>query len=131
MSQANVEIVKANIAARNAGDMDTVLESYDPEIIMRAPEGWPEPGPFVGKEAVRRQGERLREGWDTDTVELKGDLIDAGDRVVARMIWRGVGQGVESTMELTYVATLRQGKVALIEYFWDHAKALEALELSE
>ena len=27
----------------------------DPDVIWRQPEGWPEPGPDVGREAVMRQ----------------------------------------------------------------------------
>jgi ketosteroid isomerase-like protein len=42
MSQQNVEVVKAFLAAWNAGDMDAVREPYDPEVVMRAAEGWPE-----------------------------------------------------------------------------------------
>ena len=41
------------------------------------------------------------------------------------------GQGPEANLELTYVATVRKGKIFNIEYFWDHAEALEAAGLSE
>jgi ketosteroid isomerase-like protein len=34
-------------------------------------------------------------------------------------------------MELTAVFTLRKGKIFIIENFWDHAEALEAVGLSE
>ena len=37
-----------------------------PTSIVRTPEDWPEPGPFVGREAVMRQFEQLRETWDAD-----------------------------------------------------------------
>ena len=56
-------------------------------------EGWPEPGPFFGRETVMRQFEQLRETWDTDTFELISDFIDVGDRVLVRFIWRGAGTG--------------------------------------
>ena len=55
MSRENVEIVKAAIAEWNAGDMDGLREVFDPDVIVRLPEGWPEPGPFVGREAVMNQ----------------------------------------------------------------------------
>ena len=58
MSQENVEIVRAAFEAWNAGDMDALRELYDPDVIVRTPEGWPEPGPFVGREAVMRQFEQ-------------------------------------------------------------------------
>ena len=66
MSQENVEIVKAGFEAWNAGDMDALRELYDPDAILRTPEGWPEPGPFFGREAIMRQFEQIRETWDAD-----------------------------------------------------------------
>jgi hypothetical protein len=32
---------------------------------------------------------------------------------------------------VTSVSTYRKGKVILVEFFWDHAEALETLGLSE
>jgi ketosteroid isomerase-like protein len=131
MSQENVEVMKAAFEAWNAGDMEATRELYDPDVIMRNPEGWPEPGPVVGREAVMRQIERLREPWNADAVEPIGDFIDAGDRVVVRFSWRGVGQGPESNMEFTGIYTVRNGRIFGLEFFWDHAEALKALGLSE
>jgi ketosteroid isomerase-like protein len=131
MSQENVEIVRRGFDAWNTGDMDALRELYDPGIIWQAPEGWPEPGPYVGREAVMRQLEQMRETWDADALEPISDFIDAADRVVVRIIWRGVGHGPESNLELTGVYTVRKGRIPYIEFFWDHAEALETLGLSE
>lgn len=102
-----------------------------PDVIMRLPEGWPEPGPYVGREAVMRQIEQLRETWDADALEPMGDVLDAADRVVVRFIWRGTAHGPESSMDLTGVYTVRKGRIIAWEHFWDHAEALETLGLSE
>jgi ketosteroid isomerase-like protein len=131
MSQENVAIVRAGIEAWNAGDMNALRETYDPDAVMRPAEGWPEPGPYVGREAVMRQFEQARETWDMDAIELIGDFVHAADRVVVRSIWRGVGRGPESNMELTAVYTVRKGKVLYQEFFWDYAEALETVGLSE
>ena len=88
--------MKAAFEAWNAGDMVATRELYGPDVIMRNPEGWPEPGPVVGRENVMRQIEQLRETWDADALQPTGDFIDAADRVVVRFIWRGVGHGPES-----------------------------------
>ena len=106
-------------------------ETYDPDIILRTLEGWPEPGPFVGREAVVRWWEQIRETWDADAIEPISDFIDAGDRVAVRLIWHGTGHGPEMNMELTQVCTVRRGKILGIEHFWDHAEALEAVGLSD
>jgi ketosteroid isomerase-like protein len=131
MSQENVEIVRAVFEAYNAADMDAVRELYDPDIIVRTVKDWPEPGPYVGREAAMRFHEQLRDTWDADTLVPTSDFIDAGDRVVVRYIWRGAGHGPDLNMEVTLVFTMRNGRVFNIEFFWDHAEALEAAGLSE
>ena len=130
MSQENVEIVQASYDAWNAGDMDAYRELYDPDAVLRMPEGWPEPGPYYGREAAMRQFEQLNDTWDADAAEPIGDFIDVADRVAVRFIWRGAGRGPESNMELTAVFAVRKGKILTLELFWDHAEVLETLGLS-
>ena len=131
MSQENVEIMRATFEAWNAGDMDAFRELYDPDVILRMPEAWPEPGPFVGREAVMRHWEQQREAFDADTAEPISDFIDTADHVLVRFVWRGKGHGPESNMEVTQVITVRKGRVFLLEHFWNHAEALETVGLSE
>jgi ketosteroid isomerase-like protein len=131
MSHENVEIVRAAFGAWNAGDMDALRELYDPEAISRSPEGWPEPGAAVGRHAVMRQFEQLRETWDADAFEVISDYIEVGDRVAVRCVWRGAGHGPELNLEMTCVCTVRKDRIFGVEFFWDHAEALENLGLSE
>jgi ketosteroid isomerase-like protein len=130
MSQENVEIVKAGGDAWNAGDMDALRDLYDPDAIVRTVADWPEPGPYVGREAVMRFIQQLRDTWDTDAMEPIS-FIDAGDRVAVRFIWHGEGQGPEANLEMTNVFTVRKGRIIALDVFWDHAEALETLGLSE
>jgi ketosteroid isomerase-like protein len=132
MSQENIEFMRAVYETWNSGDMDAFSELYDPDAIVRTPEGWPEPGPWVGREAIMREWEHIREAWNADVVELISDFIDAGDRVAVRHIWRVTAvHGPEVSMEITNVLMVRKGRIAYQEFFWDHAEALEALGLSE
>jgi ketosteroid isomerase-like protein len=131
MSQENVEIVRAGYDLWNAGDMDALRGLFDPDASLRLPEGWPEPGPFIGRDAVMRQLDQQRETWDADALVPIADFIDAGDRVAVRFIWRGTGHGPESNIELTGVYTVGDGRILAVEHFWDHAKALEAVGLRE
>ena len=130
MSQENVEYVRGAFEVYNAWNREAMREFYDPDVIMRPPEGWPEPGPYVGREAVMRQVWQMRETWDEDTLEPISDFIDSGDRVAVRAVWRTAGSGPEFTLEATFVYTFRNGKCVSHEFFWDHAQALEAVGLS-
>src|SRR6478672_943629 len=126
MSPENVEIIRRGMDIWNAGDMDAYRELWDPDAIMRTPEGWPEPGPYVGRDAVMRQFQQNRDTWDADNLEAISDILAADDRVVLRFIWRGAGHGPASNVELTAVFTVRKGRIFYLEFFWDHAEALEA-----
>jgi len=131
MSQENVEVVRAAFAAWNAGDMGAFGQLYDPNIVVRYAPGWPEGSePTMGREAVVRQFEQMRESFDADSLELI-DFVDAGDRIVVRQVWRAVGRGPDLNIEVSSINTLRDGKTILVEFFWDHAEALGALGLAE
>ncbi|HKP92138.1 MAG TPA: nuclear transport factor 2 family protein [Thermoleophilaceae bacterium] len=128
MSEENVEVVRRAFEAWNSGDMDALAALYDRDAVIWGPEEWPEPGPLLGREAIMRQFELMRAAYETD--ELEPTRIDhIADRVVVRFIWRGVGQGPELNMELTYVYSVRKGKIRSAEVFRDHGEALEALGL--
>ncbi len=131
MSQENVEIARATFDAWNAGDMDALRELYEPDVVLRTAEGWPEPGPHVGRDAVMRHFEQVRDAWDDQALEPIEDFIDVADHVLVRHLYRGVGSGPESRMELTVVYTIRNGRVSLQEFFWNHREALDAVGLSE
>jgi ketosteroid isomerase-like protein len=110
MSQENVEHVRAAFDAWNARDMNALRELYDPVIVVRYAEDWPEGSePTMGREAVIRQWEQQRAAFDSDTLEPI-EFIDAGDRVVVRQIWRAVGRGPDLNIEVSTVTTLRKGK---------------------
>ena len=131
MSEENVEVVRAASQAWNSGDMDAFRELHDANVILKPEKNWPEPGPYMDREAVMGFYKQLRETWDADVLELIGDFSHAADRVVARWVWHGQGHGPESNMEVTAIYTFRNGKVREIEFFWDHAEALEAVALRQ
>ena len=78
-----------------------------------------------------QQWERQRDAWDIDRVEPISDFVAGGDRVIVRFVWRTAGHGPNVDMEITGVYTVRKGKIFLIEFFRNHAEALEAVGLAK
>jgi ketosteroid isomerase-like protein len=132
MSQENVEVVGAWLAAWNRNDWDGMERCFAADCEIYAPEGWPESGPFKGWPSFRRGIERIKDSWESERVEVD-ELRDLGERVLARWRWLTVGKqsGIASESQVTAVSTLREGKIIRVDYFFDHAKALEAAGLSE
>jgi ketosteroid isomerase-like protein len=131
MSEENIEVVRTYFKVWNAGDMEGVRELYDPDAVMEAMPDWPEPGPFVGRDAVMQHLSRVRDAFDSDSVEFLSELLAVGDRVIVRVGWHGFGRGPQSDMEWTVVSTVRDGRIINAEYYWDHAEALEAARPQE
>jgi ketosteroid isomerase-like protein len=131
MSRENVEFVRRANALWNAGNLDALREFYDPDIVLRGVGDWPEPGPFVGTEAVLRQWERLREAWDDVRATSTSDFVDHGDLIAVRFVLRGKGRGPEAEIEQTIVWTMHDGLINAIDFYWDHADALKAMGLSD
>jgi hypothetical protein len=50
-----LEVVREYVDVWNAGDMEGARELYDPDAVMEVAADWPEPGPFVGRDAVMHQ----------------------------------------------------------------------------
>jgi ketosteroid isomerase-like protein len=131
MSQESINVIRQGFEAWNEGDMERLRRLYDPDVIMRSPPGWPEPGPFVGRDAVMRQFSQLRETFDRDSFQPLSEFRATGDRVVVRVDWSGIGSGPESNVEMTIAFTVRKELIFGLEFFWDHDDALEAAGLSE
>jgi hypothetical protein len=60
-------------------------------------------------------------------------MMDLGDRVLVRACWhiRGPHSGVEGEQLVSAIATFREGRVILEEFFIEHEQALKAVGLDE
>lgn len=128
MSQANVKIAKALTDAFNAGDMDTYGGLLARDVIWRVTPDWPEPGPYVGRKA-------LRDTVQADLQDFCGGRYQASEicavgahHVLCLGQWGGIGAA--SQMELyTSVSvpfTVRDGVITRAEFYRDHQDALKA-----
>jgi ketosteroid isomerase-like protein len=86
MSQENVERVRKGFEAHNRGDLDALVEFYDPDVVFETLLL----GTHHGNEAIRlifEENQKTLSGYDVMPVEL----IDGGDKVVA--VAQTVGSG--------------------------------------
>ena len=85
MSQENVEIIKAVIAAFNRGDWDAALSYGSPDIVYDTSRDLNEArGIYEGREGVRRALERFYEPWESWRVEIDEFVHVGEDMVVTR-----------------------------------------------
>lgn len=131
MSQENVEVVRGMWDAFLAGDLQTALSFYDPDVEW---DGTNLPDGQIGRghEAILDHIARWADQWDDWTVEVER-VIDAGsEHVVLFMRERGLSKSGLKMDELhAELYTLRAGKVVRRQGFSDPDKALEAVGLPQ
>jgi limonene-1,2-epoxide hydrolase len=70
MSEENVEVVLEGIGRFEASDFEGVSRRWHPDSWITGPEGWPERGPFEGRDAVLGQFRRLAADWGEHRVAV-------------------------------------------------------------
>ena len=133
MSQENVELTRQAYEAWNDGDLDWMLEHMTEDFEFRPGLGFSDLNAVIrGKEGWRRFAATWREAWEDITVKVER-IEDLDDRVVALLTFdgRGRGSGVEVSLRVGHVATVREGRVAQLvsSPSWD--ETLAAVGLSE
>ena len=113
MSQANVEIAKAAIAALNRGDLDGALDPFAPDAELEDLANGPDQASVVRGTAA------LREAWSLWAVafdDLRADVaeyLDIGDSVICAAHWVGHGKttGISVDVHQFDVYEFRDGKI--------------------
>jgi ketosteroid isomerase-like protein len=129
MSQENLELVRAGFAAHNRGDLDALVEVYDPEVVFETLLL----GTRRGNEAIREiyeENQKTLSGYDVEPVEL----IDSGDQVVAVAQVTGVGPASQISMDgdkFAFLFTVENGRIVREQAFRNRDEALQAAGLRD
>lgn len=132
MSRENVDLVLAFYAAYNARQLDAATDMCAADVEV-SPDAsvFPEPG-VVGRDEFRAFLEETWSAWESCRADAEEVLEVGDDRVLVRGDWGvGIASGAESYRSLSAVCTVTDGQIAKVGYFFDHAKALDAVGLPE
>jgi ketosteroid isomerase-like protein len=88
---------------------------------------WPERVSWHGRDGIRANMREWQGVWESSEIEV-GGLEEFGDKLVGGGTWvtRGKTSGVPSRMPFVILFTLRDGKIAVVEWFTDHDAAVAA-----
>jgi uncharacterized protein len=132
MTEDNLQLVRRAYEAFNRGDFDRAAELLAPDVEWQTPPNLPEPGVWRGPDEVKQRMGELLEVFDEFQVKVI-ELIDADDRVVALVRYKGrgsaTGLAVEGAGVDAQIWTLRGGKAVQIETYSGTTAALEAVGL--
>jgi ketosteroid isomerase-like protein len=119
-------------AAFNRDDGAWFFDHCHPDVEWMAAREDPDAATHAGRNEI----ERYFAQWSAEMIEdlsIEGkEYIDAGDRVFAwiRIMGRGKGSGVPVEMEQAQVWSLRDGKVARVEEYFDRDEGLAVAGLA-
>jgi ketosteroid isomerase-like protein len=133
VARGNVEIVKRAFEAFNRGDLDAAVADVAADcryIASGAVPGFADA--YRGPEGYKRFMGWLVDQFDEARVEL-AEVIEAGDQVVARVTSKGRGwqSGVETSMDVWQVWTIRDAKAVHGVGFRSREEALAAAGLKQ
>ena len=133
MSGHDAELLRDAFAAYEAGDSGRFAAFFTDNTLMTGPQGWPEIGPFQGKDEVLRQFERLASDYEEH--HFSDLTVVAAERnwVVMEYRWhtRGAASGIETVFDMASAHRMDNGRQAEAHFRWNRAEALEAAGLSE
>ena len=113
---------------------EIAVELLDPGVEMRMFRGSPIPGPYHGRDGVRRWREDTFDVIDDWRMELD-EVIETGDPDVLVAIHRFVGRmkhtNLPADFPLAVVVRFRDGRIARFDGYRERAEALEAVGLDQ
>ena len=133
MSQENVDVIRANLVAYNARDVEAMLRLWHPEgEWFSAGAGNVEAHVYRGHPAVREYFDDIAETWDENTIS-DCDYSDLGERVLVcgqiHMLGHASGITVDQPIFLLY--ELRDRTIYRGHSYLDRTEAFAAAGLSE
>jgi ketosteroid isomerase-like protein len=123
MSRENVELVRAMYQAFNHNDWEALLQACTPDIAVQRAGG---AGTVRGHEALRQF--TAADAFESQELDPQ-EFIEYKDKLLVTL-WaraRGKGSAIEVEQRGFHVLTLRDGRIAQVDIYFEKADALEAL----
>ena len=131
MSEENVEIVRAQYAAWDKGDVPSIVDTCAPDVEIVQPAEVPDSKSYRGHEGVVVAFEDWPKQWDVFQVTLERVIDGPEDRVISVHSQHLEARGMNLDQEVAFVHTFNEGKMVRLDMFLSREQALEAAGLSE
>ena|SRR2546430_562015 len=129
MSQENVEIVRAMHTTAGA-HLAAGLQFMAPDVELHLTGVFPDLRPvYRGHEGVRDFADTFDAPWEELSLEVD-QYIELGEQVLTLSTFHGKGRdGIEVSLALAHVWTLRDRQILRMDAYADRAEALKAVGL--
>ena len=127
-----VRLVLEAFEAFARDDFGFVERAWHPDARLTGPSGWPEPGPFEGREQIEGQFRRLAADMGKKDFRDVEVVIERDGWVVISFLWdvRGAGSGAAITSKMAVAHRFEEGAIKESHFRWTPDEAFEAAGLS-
>jgi ketosteroid isomerase-like protein len=132
VSQTNVELVQAALAAYFTNDEATLRELVAPDAIISPPPDQPEAGNYHGYDGFVRLTAEWMEAWEGHALEVQR-IWEVEDFVFLTALQRAQGRssGLSIDNPVAFAFSVQQGKIVRLWMFGTEDEALKAVALEE
>ena len=129
MAETDLDTIRASYGALNRGDVQGALSALHRDAVWRESPELPGGDEFEGRAAVEKFLEGYLEQWDVFHQQVES-MLHRGDRVLVniRLTAVGRGSGAEVSARYAHLWTMREGRGARVDAFYDPEKALREFE---
>lgn len=133
MPEESIDLIREALRGFESRDFAGVRPLLHPHCWISGPEGWPEPGPFRGRDAAIGQFRRLAGEWEENRISDLEVLVDRGDWVVVTFRWMVRSEEGAAPFAANFSAAYRVegGQIWEAHFRWTPEQALEAAALSD
>lgn len=128
----NVALARRGFQLYVGGDIEGLLELYDPEVVVTAPQ-FMNAGPFHGHDGFMQWLRTWNEAWETFDFDVRS-IDPVGERhVVASVLvsGRGAGSGIQVEQMAYWLVEVRNGLATYVEVLVDPDAAFELAQRRE
>ena len=129
MDEKVLETIRGSYAALNHGDVQGALAALHRDAVWIESAELPGGDEFRGRQAIEEFLAGFLEQWDVFHQRVESTL-QRGDRVLVNIRMTAIGResGAEVNARYAHLWTLREGRGAEVDAFYDPERALRELE---
>lgn len=129
VAETDLDTIRASYVALNRGDIQGALDALHREAVWRESPELPGGDDFEGREAIEDFLVGYLEQWDVFRQQVES-TVRRGDRVLVNIHLTAIGResGAEVSARYVHVWTMRDGRGAEVDAFYDAEKALREFD---
>jgi ketosteroid isomerase-like protein len=129
VAETDLDTIRASYGALNQGDVQGALDALHRDAVWRESPELPGGDEFDGRAAIEEFLEGYLEQWEIFHQKVESTLRK-GDRVLVNIRLTAVGResGAEVSAHYAHLWTMRDGRGARVDAFYDPKKALREFE---